>query len=399
MQTEVAVVGGGLAGALAATMLGRAGHDVVIVDPHEVYPPDFRCEKLEQGHMAVLRRCGVADAILRNATHTGELWIARFGRIVDKVPFDQFGLAYERLVNTVRAEIPASVRVCRTFVDGVTPGADGAQVRLADGRTITARLVVLASGPNWTLRQALGLTRDLVSPCHSITVGFDLEPAGGGDFAFPGLQYNPERSSEGMAYLSLFRIGRTMRANLFLYQPLKSPWLKSFREDPDAALAVLMPRLSRVIGPSRVVGPVKVRPTDLHEMHDPVRPGVVLVGDAFATPCPATGTGSLKVFTDVERLCNTHIPRWLSTPGMGTEKIGAYYADPAKTACDAMSVARAYELRALTLGTGPVWEARRYMRFGLRLLRWGLRSLVPSLPARRTEREADDAPKSASPVR
>ena len=59
--------------------------------------------------------------------------------------------------------------------------------------------------------------------------------------------------------------------------------------------------------------------------------GVVLVGDAFATSCPAAGTGTGKVFTDVERLCNVHIPRWLATPGMGADKIAAFYDDPVKT--------------------------------------------------------------------
>ncbi|ACL60429.1 FAD-dependent oxidoreductase [Methylobacterium nodulans] len=397
MQTDVAVVGGGLAGALAAAMLGRAGHDVVIIDPHEVYPPDFRCEKLEQGHMEVLGRCGLAEAVLRTATHTGQLWIARFGRIVDKVPFDQYGLAYDRLVNAIRAEIPPSVRVCRAFVDAVTPHADGSRVRLSGDREIRARLVVLASGPNWTLRQALGMSRELVSPCHSITIGFDLEPMDGGDFAFPGLQYNPERGAEGMAYLSLFRIGRSMRANLFLYQALKSPWLKSFREDPDAALRTLMPRLARVIGSYRVVGPIKVRPTDLYHLRDIERPGLVLVGDAFATPCPATGTGSLKVFTDIERLCRVHIPRWLETPGMGEEKMRAFYADPVKTACDAMSVARAFELRALSINQGLSWEARRWLRFGMRLVRWASRSAL-QIPVRMLERSRRSAPSSADSV-
>ena len=51
MRIEIAIVGGGLAGSLAAAMLGRAGRDVVLIDPHAVYPPDFRCEKLEQGHL------------------------------------------------------------------------------------------------------------------------------------------------------------------------------------------------------------------------------------------------------------------------------------------------------------------------------------------------------------
>ena len=68
---------------------------------------------------------------------------------------------------------------------------------------------------------------------------------------------------------------------------------------------------------------------------------MVLVGDAFETTCPVTGTGTDKVFTDVERLCNIHIPAWLATDGMGVDKIAAFYDDPVKQACDAWSAAKA----------------------------------------------------------
>src|SRR6266576_718820 len=44
--TDIAIVGGGLAGSTAAAMLGRAGIPAILIDPHPVYPPDFRVEKL-----------------------------------------------------------------------------------------------------------------------------------------------------------------------------------------------------------------------------------------------------------------------------------------------------------------------------------------------------------------
>ena len=43
--TDIAIVGGGLAGSTAAAMLGRAGIPTILIDPHPVYPPDLRCEK------------------------------------------------------------------------------------------------------------------------------------------------------------------------------------------------------------------------------------------------------------------------------------------------------------------------------------------------------------------
>ena len=110
-HTDIAIVGGGLAGSLVAAMLGRAGIDVVLVDPHPVYPPDFRCEKLDGPQIGILEKTGLADAVLRAATHDRESWVSRFGRVVEKRPGDQHGILYDTLVNTIRAEIPGNVDV------------------------------------------------------------------------------------------------------------------------------------------------------------------------------------------------------------------------------------------------------------------------------------------------
>src|SRR5215831_9268446 len=105
-QTDVAIVGGGLAGSTTAAMLGRAGIDAVLVDPHPVYPDDFRCEKLDASQVALLQATGLDDAVRRQATVDGHIWIGRFGRVVDRRPHGQYDILYDRLVNTVRAEIP-----------------------------------------------------------------------------------------------------------------------------------------------------------------------------------------------------------------------------------------------------------------------------------------------------
>ena len=58
---------------------------------------------------------------------------------------------------------------------------------------------------------------------------------------------------------------------------------------------------------------IRIRPADLSVNDNVLQPGVVLVGDAFSTSCPAAGTGTTKVFNDVQLLCNKFIPRWLAT--------------------------------------------------------------------------------------
>ena len=373
-DTEVAIIGGGLAGSTAAAMLGRAGITVV-VDPHTTYPPDLRCEKLGGDQIDILRRTGLADAILRATTHDRHVWVARFGRLVQKRPSDQYGIMYDTLVNTMRAQIPPTVEVIADRATALSTSADRQTVTLGSGETISARLVVLASGLSVALRDTIGLTREVTSPCHSITIAFDLAPKNHSAFGFPALTYYPERASDRMAYFTLFPIGEAMHVNLMVYRAMDDPWLRQMRHAPEAALHALMPRLRRITGEIAVTGPVKIRPADLYVTHGHRQPGVVLVGDAFATSCPAAGTGTDKVFTDVERLCNVHIPDWLATPGMGADKIAAFYDDTVKTACDAWSTAKAHHLRSLSTDTALRWRAGRWARFLVRLMQGQLARL------------------------
>jgi 2-polyprenyl-6-methoxyphenol hydroxylase-like FAD-dependent oxidoreductase len=136
-----------------------------------------------------------------------------------------------------------------------------------------------------------------------------------------------------------------------------------------------MPKLRGITGEFRVIGPLRIRSADLYVAEGHLQPGVVLVGDAFATSCPAGGTGTDKVFTDVERLCNVHITNWLASPGMAAEKITAFYDDPVKKACDAWSTAKAYHLRALSTDNSLTWRAQRWARFLVRFAQGQIRRL------------------------
>jgi 2-polyprenyl-6-methoxyphenol hydroxylase-like FAD-dependent oxidoreductase len=362
--TDIAIVGGGLAGSTTAAMLGRAGISAILIDPHPVYPPDFRVEKLSGSQQVErFRKTGIAEATLRAATHDGENWIARFGILLDKRPSQQYGIMYDALVNAIRTEIPADTESVFSKVISILAGPERQKLVLSNGEEISARLVVLANGLNVGLRHQLGIERRIVSACHSISLGFDLVPVGRAAFDFPALTYFSERSSDRIPYLTLFPIGSRMRANLFAYRQTDDPWLQQMRRAPAQTLKASLPRLCRITGEFEVTGDVKIRPADLYVSTGHRQPGMVLLGDAFETSCPVTGTGTDKVFTDVERLCNVHIPNWLSTDGMDETKIAAFYDDPVKTACDAWSSAKAYHFRSVSIDDGLYWKAQRWARF------------------------------------
>ena len=394
-QTDILIAGGGLAGSTAAAMLGRAGYAVVLVDPHAVYPPDFRAEKLDSTQTAILRKTGVGEAVLRAATLDGSTWVARFGRLIEKRPGDQHGILYDTMVNTMRGEIPARVEFIVAKVTDIETSSERQRVTLSTGEAIAPRLVIVANGLNVGLRHKLGMEKREISKTHSIMLGFDLEPAGRASFAFPALTYYGEHPSDRAAYVTLFPIGQTMRANLCVYRDMDDPWLRAFRENPRDTLMTLMPGLASITGAYEIPGPVQIRPADLYDTTGVEQAGVVLVGDAFATSCPTAGTGTGNVFIDVERLCNIHIPRWLATPGMDAEKIAAFYADPLRLAYRTQARHKAFHLRSLTLEPGLTWAARRWLRFLARLALGKRRELMArladALPAKRVTAKVESA--------
>lgn len=193
------------------------------------------------------------------------------------------------------------------------------------------------------------------------------------------MTYFSEHPSDLAPYITMFPIGNVMRANLFVYRELDDPWLRRMRNAPVETLNATYPRLKLLTGEFDIRGPVKVRPVDLYVSTNYIQAGVVLVGDAFQTACPVTGTGTDKVFTDVERLCNVYIPNWLASDGMGPEKIAAFYADPEKMACDAWSDAKNYSFRSVSIDTGIYWSAQRWARAAAWLARGGVRWLTTSI--------------------
>jgi len=254
---------------------------------------------------------------------------------------------------------------------------------------------VLANGLNIALRHSLGIEREVISPCHSISLGFDLKPVERGSFPFRALTYYTESVRTRIAYLTLFPIGAVMRANLFVYRDMHDPWLREMRHRGEEALFDVMPRLRRLTGGVEVCD-VKIRPVDLYVSRGYRQAGVVLVGDAFATSCPAAGTGCNKVFTDVERLCNVHIPRWLRSGGMGAEKIAAFYDDEIKVACEKFCTHKAFYLRSLSTETALAWRARRAAKFLGHLGKGALRQVGERFSVKSLERPAAPARSSAA---
>ena len=352
-ETDIAIVGAGLAGSLAATMLGRAGYSVTLVDPFDSCRPDFRCEKLEEAHVETLRKAGVLDDVLPASLRYDEIWVARLGRLAEIKEITEYGIDYSALVNRLRGLIPSGVAFVQSKATDISLSPERQMLTLADGERISARLVI---GANGVTAGTIGARR-AISRCHSVSIGFDVDAA---HWPFDALTYFGEDPVHRVAYLTLFPLPAGGRANLFVYRELNDPWLKRLRDHPAATIAASLPQLTQFTGALRVTSPLKLRPVDLIVTDNVLQPGTALVGDAFSTACPVSGTGAAKALLDVERLCNVYIPAWLATPGMSVGKIAQYYNDAEKKRSDAHSFQTSVFAKRAALGQSLLWTAFRW---------------------------------------
>jgi len=139
--------------------------------------------------------------------------------------------------------------------------------------------------------------------------------------------------------------------------------MRELRREPEATVLRLLPGLRPYLGDFRVTDKVQNWVMDLTVVEGHLQPGVVLIGDAFQTNCPAAGTGVARLLVDVDRLSTEYAPRWLATPGMGTEKISQFYSDPDKLAADQRSLKMAHFRQALTSRDDLGWDVRRRLHF------------------------------------
>jgi 2-polyprenyl-6-methoxyphenol hydroxylase-like FAD-dependent oxidoreductase len=357
-RRDVLIVGGGFAGSVLALSLARRGVGVGIVDLHRTYGSDFRCEKFKPDQARLLGELGALECLASDAES-----------------LTRTGMRYEQMVNRVRGAWPAEVAFHEARVVAIDAGEAVQNVLLSTGAALSGRLVVLATGRGERLRRSLGIGRRLLRERHSLCIGFTLEGATG--LPAEGLVHHGERAGDGIAFASLFPMGGAMRVNLFSYRDPAGAWARSFRGDPLGALRQTFPKLAPMLEGATAAGGAEFGITDLYEAQDYVRPGVVVIGDAFRSSCPATGMGLTRVLTDVRQLSELHIPAWLAMPGMHAGKIAAFYADPAKAAVEQHSRRTAESGRSAATDTSLRWRAYRALS---RARRAG-RAALAGLPA------------------
>ncbi|MGX1105147.1 MULTISPECIES: FAD-dependent oxidoreductase [Bradyrhizobium] len=368
IEADVAIVGAGLAGSLARAVLARAGYRVILIDKRSIPPDEFRVEKIAGRQIDILRRLGFIDDVEAIAAPYDRVLNIRSGKLVDIGVGRSYGISYANLVNMARGLTPDASSFLLDQVTNVSCSEQRQQLTLASGKRVVSRLVVLATGMATVLGHSLGMRRQMLAARHSVSFGFTIARPDNAPFDFDALTCYGEEAADGVDYLSLFPMSGGMRANLFMFRDPTDPIMRELRRDTRRTLLRLMPGLQPYLGDFEVVGQVQNWVMDLTVTEGHLQPGVVLIGDAFQTNCPAAGTGVGRLLVDVERLCMDYVPRWLETAGMGVDKIAQFYSDRDKLAADQHSLQLANFRQALTLNTGVRWNLRRKLHFLRRMI-------------------------------
>lgn len=369
---DVIIVGAGLAGLSAAAVLRRRGIRMTVLDWGTDPPAGFRAEKIEPSQAHLLRQFGILE--LRRPTAPPIRHVIEVGPQGRRsVPVgEQYGFRYGETISRIRDTLAEEVPFHRARVSNIEPGPPPT-VTLADGGVLTATVVILATGMHDRCASQLGMDterngRDL----RSVSFGFDVVREDGRTAAVPAVNGRPASLHGGFEYVTVFPIGEAVRVNVFTVWDPTDEAARRMRRTPLTELRRRVPELEDVTGPLALGGPVQVCPTKYRRLRPQGVDGVVVIGDAFQTVSPATGSGLDRLLTDVDVLCNAHVEGWLERGRADAGAVTAYYRDGRKTTVDDWS-RREWE-HAHDLVHHPVTA-------GLRALPWKIRRrLVASDP-------------------
>jgi 2-octaprenyl-6-methoxyphenol hydroxylase len=166
---DIAVVGSGPSGLMAAVALAGAGFTTALIGPRA--PDDHRTTALLMSSVAALETLGVWELcrdqaaplrFLRIADDTGRLWRAPEALFdCAEIGLEAFAWNIENrhlvaALEEVAARVPNLKRL-EENASAVTPAEDQVTVTLAGGAQIVAKLVVGADGRNSICRKAAGI--------------------------------------------------------------------------------------------------------------------------------------------------------------------------------------------------------------------------------------------------
>ncbi len=332
---DVCVVGAGVAGVACAQGLARQGASVVLLDRLHPMPDCLKAEKIGGEGVQALLRLGFQPAVDAALTPLHNVAVFFGERHLGTLRLDppEAGLHYHTFVNHLRAHLDPRVDF-RPGTKAVSfdQHPDRVEVVTDNGARVRSRVVVLATGDARHLLEPLGATYEPEPPNQVFAVALTLE----GELGRVGQPddsqtYHHPLADTPIAYATFFRLGTTLRANIFCQGIISEEWQRDLKQRPLAVLTEHNRRLAAAAQGWRVVSPVMTRKVQVARMQPPAVARIVVLGDAAHTIDPAGGGGLTFSLTEVELLLDFYLPRWLQADACSLAEVQAFYADPRRT--------------------------------------------------------------------
>ena len=323
-QVDVAVVGAGIAGGAMATVLARAGLDVLLLERDKAYRDRVRGETMFPWGVAELQRLGLRDVLLdagggfaRKLFEYDELYEPSTARAIPlhaMVPgvAGALNVGHPQSCEAFTSAAEAAGAHVRRGVDGVlvTPGRQPELAYEVDGLSteVRPRLVIGADGRSSAVRRQCGIslheTEARLMLGGLLVSGWDGWPADvnvngvDGDFYFLAF---PRPGGFARLYIG-WRVGGEKRMT---GQRRSENFIDIFRT------FTCLPEGERFANVAPA-GPVASYPMTDSWTEDPTADGVVLVGDAAGWSDPTIGQGLSVSMRDVRVVSELLLanPQW-----------------------------------------------------------------------------------------
>ena len=183
---EIAVVGGGLAGFIAALSLARAGRSVALIAP-DPEKSDFRTTALMDQSVRFMERLGLWERVSPDAAGLATMQIidgterlirapiAKFRSSDIGIPAFGYNFVNATLLVALADAVAAEPNITRftSAAETVSPQTDAVRLTLGDGKEIEAAFVVGADGRRSKVRDAAGITiRTWAYPQTALVLNF-----------------------------------------------------------------------------------------------------------------------------------------------------------------------------------------------------------------------------------
>ncbi len=322
--TDIAIIGGGMAGAGLALLLAQQLPDfsVVLIEqfslqtatPEQLAVPSFdaRSTALSCSSQQILSALGLWDALVKNAEPISNVHVSErsrpLGMLMSAEDLSLPALGYvvenRHIGNVLLQAVLANTRI-RTIspatVEKISLAAECANLSVAGSESFSlqARLVVIADGAHSALRQQLGIAADTIPyDQHALVANVATE------LPHSGIAYERFTDSGPVALLPLQKTGDKNRAALVWTIP-DDDIEHILALDDQALLTRIQERFGERCGRLLEIGARHSYPLVLVQAREQVRSRVVLFGSAAHHLHPVAGQGFNLILRDCVALVET----------------------------------------------------------------------------------------------